>query len=91
MGNAAGSLEMTPGRDVKRPLSTYGHKQPPAPKLPPPPEEELEERFNIVLVRTEQNIPLKWSTLTAQICHFLFVYVFSWLKVESMLKDFSMQ
>ncbi|XP_051737640.1 formin-like protein 1 isoform X2 [Ctenopharyngodon idella] len=55
MGNAAGSLEMTPGRDVKRPLSTYGHKQPPAPKLPPPPEEELEERFNIVL--NSMNLP----------------------------------
>ncbi|XP_016380552.1 formin-like protein 1 [Sinocyclocheilus rhinocerous] len=55
MGNAAGSLEMSPGRDVKRPLSTYGQKQPPAPKLPLPPEEELEQRFNIVL--NSMNLP----------------------------------
>ncbi|XP_016146869.1 formin-like protein 1 isoform X2 [Sinocyclocheilus grahami] len=55
MGNAAGSLEMSPGRDVKRPLSTYGQKQSPAPKLPLPPEEELEQRFNIVL--NSMNLP----------------------------------
>lgn len=76
MGNAAGSLEMTPGRDVKRPLSTYGHKQPPAPKLPPPPEEELEERFNIVLVCTEQNIQLKWSTLTGVQLEYVIFFLF---------------
>ncbi|XP_073686720.1 formin-like protein 1 [Garra rufa] len=55
MGNAAGSLDMSPGRDVKRPLSTYGQKQPPAPKLPLPPEEELEERFSMVL--SSMNLP----------------------------------
>ncbi|XP_067291417.1 formin-like protein 1 [Pseudorasbora parva] len=55
MGNAAGSLEMTPEREARRPLSTYGQKQPPAPKLPPPPEEELEERFSIVL--NSMNLP----------------------------------
>ncbi|XP_051537954.1 formin-like protein 1 isoform X1 [Myxocyprinus asiaticus] len=55
MGNAAGSLEMSPGRDVKRPLSTYGQKQPPAPKLPLPSEEELEERFSIML--NSMNLP----------------------------------
>ncbi|KAG1944371.1 formin-like protein [Pimephales promelas] len=55
MGNAAGSLEMTPARDIKRPLSTYGQKQPPAPKLPPPPEDELEERFSTVL--NSMNLP----------------------------------
>uniref|UniRef100_A0A9J7ZHJ4 Formin-like protein 1 n=1 Tax=Cyprinus carpio carpio TaxID=630221 RepID=A0A9J7ZHJ4_CYPCA len=55
MGNAAGSLEMSPGRDVKRPLSTYGQKQPPAPKLPLPPEDELEERFSMVL--NSMNLP----------------------------------
>ncbi|XP_026056489.1 formin-like protein 1 [Carassius auratus] len=55
MGNAAGSLEMSPRRDVKRPLSTYGQKQPPAPKLPLPPEDELEERFSMVL--NSMNLP----------------------------------
>ncbi|XP_058620590.1 formin-like protein 1 [Onychostoma macrolepis] len=55
MGNAAGSLDMSPGRDVKRPLSTYGQKQPPAPKLPLPPEDELEERFTMVL--NSMNLP----------------------------------
>ncbi|KAI7792904.1 formin-like protein 1, partial [Triplophysa rosa] len=51
-GNAAGSLEMSPARDVKRPFSA---KQAQAPKLPIPPEEELEERFNIVL--NSMNLP----------------------------------
>ncbi|KAA0704518.1 Formin-like protein 1 [Triplophysa tibetana] len=55
MGNAAGSLEMSTARDVKRPFSAYGTKQAPAPKLPIPPEEELEERFNIVL--NSMNLP----------------------------------
>ncbi|KAK7123411.1 hypothetical protein R3I93_021740 [Phoxinus phoxinus] len=55
MGNAAGSLEMTPVRDIKRPLSTYGQKPPPAPKLPPPPEDELEERFSSLL--NSMNLP----------------------------------
>ncbi|XP_052398069.1 formin-like protein 1 [Carassius gibelio] len=64
MGNAAGSLEMSPGRDVKQPLSTYGQKQPPAPKLPLPPEEELEERFNIVL--NSMNLPADKVKLLCQ-------------------------
>nr|XP_009295890.3 LOW QUALITY PROTEIN: formin-like protein 1 [Danio rerio] len=55
MGNAAGSLEMSPVREIKRPLSTYGQKPPAAPKLPQPSEEELEERFSIVL--NSMNLP----------------------------------
>lgn len=46
---------MSPARDVKRPFSTYGTKRAQAPKLPIPPEEELEERFNIVL--NSMNLP----------------------------------
>ena len=63
MGNAAaGSLEQQPaeGREARNsvggaagmsdPTPTLQKKQPAPPKLPMPPEEELEERFNVVLV-----------------------------------------
>lgn len=63
MGNAAGSgLEHEPaeGREARNSVSaasamndsapTLQKKQPPQPKLPMPPEKELEERFNTVLV-----------------------------------------
>lgn len=63
MGNAAaGGLEQEPseGREARNsalvvptmsdPTPTLQKKQPPPPKLPMPPEEELEERFNVVLV-----------------------------------------
>ncbi len=56
MGNAAGGLEEVDGPEVKG--STGGSTVAPSPpkkkcapaKLPMPPEEELEERFSVVLV-----------------------------------------
>lgn len=63
MGNAAaGGLEQEPaeGREARNsvgaasgmsdPTPALQKKQPAPPKLPMPPEEELEERFNVVLV-----------------------------------------
>lgn len=58
MGNAAaGGLEQEPGENsagaplgMSDPTPTLQKKQPAPPKLPVPPEEELEERFNVVLV-----------------------------------------
>lgn len=63
MGNAAaGGLEQEPAevREARNsvggasgmsdPTPTLQKKQPAPPKLPMPPEEELEERFNVVLV-----------------------------------------
>lgn len=63
MGNAAaGGSEQEPadGREARSsagsasgmsdPTPTLQKKQPAPPKLPVPPEEELEERFNVVLV-----------------------------------------
>ncbi|XP_068560561.1 formin-like protein 1 [Cebidichthys violaceus] len=68
MGNAAaGSLEQEPseGREARNsvggasgmsdPTPTLQKKQPAPPKLPMPPEEELEERFNVVL--SYMNLP----------------------------------
>nr|XP_046272579.1 formin-like protein 1 [Scatophagus argus] len=68
MGNAAaGSLEPEPaeGREARNsvgaasgmsnPTPTLQKKQPAPPKLPMPPEEELEERFNVVL--SYMNLP----------------------------------
>lgn len=51
MGNAAGGLEQPEGTEagVNPTLSTIKKKTAP-PKLPMPPEDELEERFNVVLV-----------------------------------------
>lgn len=63
MGNAAaGGLEQEPteGREARNSVGAASgvsdhtpalpKKQPAPPKLPMPPEEELEERFNVVLV-----------------------------------------
>lgn len=62
MGNVAGGLEQeqAEGREARNSVgagsgmsdhtSTLQRKQPAPPKLPMPPEEELEERFNVVLV-----------------------------------------
>lgn len=46
MGNAAGSSEEPEGREAKTPPGSQGR----AAKLPMPPEEELELRFDTVLV-----------------------------------------
>lgn len=60
MGNAVGGIEQADGREAKHsvgsgtglsdPTPTLQKKQPAPPKLPVPPEEELEERFSVVLV-----------------------------------------
>uniref|UniRef100_A0AAX7TE20 Formin-like 1a n=1 Tax=Astatotilapia calliptera TaxID=8154 RepID=A0AAX7TE20_ASTCA len=57
MGNAAGSLEVSQGKDGKPsgPGSTGPQRQTAGAKLPMPPEEELEERFNAVL--NTMNLP----------------------------------
>lgn len=51
MGNAAGGTEQPEGTEagVNPTLGTIKKKTPP-PKLPMPPEDELEERFSVVLV-----------------------------------------
>ncbi|XP_064806997.1 formin-like protein 1 [Oncorhynchus masou masou] len=59
MGNAAGSMDVPPGKEVKTvsapPGSGAPQKQAAGPKLPMPAEEELEERFNAVL--NSMNLP----------------------------------
>ncbi|XP_066554578.1 formin-like 1b isoform X2 [Amia ocellicauda] len=60
MGNAAGSMELSSqGKETKMvtsaPAASPPQKQPPPPKLPMPGEEELEERFNVVL--NSMNLP----------------------------------
>lgn len=58
MGNAAaGGLEQEPTENsvgaapgMSDPTPALQKRQPAPPKLPMPPEEELEERFNVVLV-----------------------------------------
>ncbi|XP_061087308.1 formin-like protein 1 isoform X2 [Conger conger] len=59
MGNAAGSMELPLGRESKSGAGTLTpagpQKQPAPPKLPMPGEEELEERFNVVL--NSMNLP----------------------------------
>ncbi|XP_028311559.1 formin-like protein 1 [Gouania willdenowi] len=77
MGNAvAGAMEQEPpeGREARSiagttlamsdPSSTLQKKQHTAPKLPMPPEEELEERFNVVL--SSMNLPPDKLTLLSQ-------------------------
>ncbi|XP_042364118.1 formin-like protein 1 [Plectropomus leopardus] len=59
MGNAAGSMEVPQGKEGKAasapPGSTGSQKKTVAPKLPMPPEEELEQRFGAVL--NTMNLP----------------------------------
>lgn len=54
MGNAAGGMEVPLSKEGKAatlPTGSTGSQKPPAGlKLPMPPEDELEERFNAVLV-----------------------------------------
>lgn len=56
MGNAAGGLEQMEGQEAKgstggiNPTPSMPKKKCAPPKLPMPPEEELEERFSVVLV-----------------------------------------
>lgn len=51
MGNAAGSTEVPQGKEGKTASASPGsRKQSKEPKLPMPPEGELEERFGAVLV-----------------------------------------
>lgn len=56
MGNAVGGLEQMEGQENKGstggiyPTPSLPKKKSAPPKLPMPPEEELEERFNVVLV-----------------------------------------
>lgn len=54
MGNAAGSMEFPMGKEGKTvsfpPGSETPQKQEVGPKIPMPAEEELDERFNVVLV-----------------------------------------
>ncbi|KAK2829645.1 hypothetical protein Q7C36_017635 [Tachysurus vachellii] len=65
MGNAAGGLEQPEGTEagVNPTLSTIKKKTAP-PKLPMPPEDELEERFNVVL--SSMNLPPDKMTLLSQ-------------------------
>ncbi|KAJ8251784.1 hypothetical protein GJAV_G00225400 [Gymnothorax javanicus] len=59
MGNAAGSTEQAVASDSRTPVAvpspTPLQKHAAAPKLPIPPEDELEERFNLVL--SSMNLP----------------------------------
>ncbi|XP_015256400.1 PREDICTED: formin-like protein 1 [Cyprinodon variegatus] len=60
MGNAAGSSEISQGRDIKEttitsPECTGPQKQTAGPKLPMPPDKELEERFSAAL--NTMNLP----------------------------------
>ncbi|KAM3591799.1 uncharacterized protein V6R79_007705 [Siganus canaliculatus] len=59
MGNAAGGVEAPQGKEAKAvsgpPISTGSQKQTKGPKLPMPPEEELEQRFSAVL--NTMNLP----------------------------------
>ncbi|XP_049336227.1 formin-like protein 1 isoform X3 [Astyanax mexicanus] len=67
MGNAAGGMDVSPGREVKGPQSSFspgGLKQPLTPKLPLPPEEELEEKFSLVL--NSMNLPPDKAELLCQ-------------------------
>uniref|UniRef100_A0A8C8EKH4 Formin-like 1a n=1 Tax=Oncorhynchus tshawytscha TaxID=74940 RepID=A0A8C8EKH4_ONCTS len=68
MGNAAGSMDVPPGKEVKTvsapPGSGAPQKQAASPKLPMPAEEELEERFNAVL--NSMNLPPDKVTILCQ-------------------------
>lgn len=55
MGNAAGSMELPHARQGRSTPAATGPQRPaPGPRLPMPPEEELEERFGAALVSGAQ-------------------------------------
>ncbi|XP_060758045.1 formin-like protein 1 [Neoarius graeffei] len=66
MGNAAGSLEQPEGTEagINPTLGYTIRKKTAPPKLPMPPEDELEERFNVVL--SSMNLPPDKMTLLSQ-------------------------
>ncbi|KAI7803152.1 putative formin-like protein 1 [Triplophysa rosa] len=70
MGNAAGGLEQMEGQESKGstggiyPTPSIPKKKSAPPKLPMPPEEELEERFNVVL--SSMNLPPDKMKLLSQ-------------------------
>lgn len=102
MGNAAaGGLEQEPaeGREARNsvgaasgmsdPAPALQKKQPAPPKLPMPPEEELEERFNVVL--SYMNLPpdklmllsqydneKKWELVCDQVRPFSLLLIMTW-------------
>lgn len=82
MGNAAaGGLEQEPAENsvgaasgMSDPTPTLQKKQPAPPKLPMPPEEELEERFNVVLVSGRKGD--KKAVFTFLVCIYNVSYAF---------------
>ncbi|KAK7167967.1 hypothetical protein R3I94_002126 [Phoxinus phoxinus] len=70
MGNAAGGLEQMEGQEAKgstggsNPIPSPPKKKCAPPKLPMPPEEELEERFSVVL--SSMNLPPDKMKLLSQ-------------------------
>lgn len=76
MGNAAaGGLEQEPAENsagsasgMSDPAPVLQKKQPAPPKLPMPPEEELEERFNVVLVSDGKGLYAPGVNFQCSIC-----------------------
>ncbi|XP_017348031.1 formin-like protein 1 [Ictalurus punctatus] len=65
MGNVAGGLEQPEGTEAGvHPTMGTIKKKTPTPKLPIPPDDELEERFNVVL--SSMNLPPDKMTLLSQ-------------------------
>lgn len=70
MGNAPGGLEQDEGQETKgstggiNPTPSLTKKKSAPPKLPMPPEEELEERFNVVLVSLLYTAMKTYKTVT---------------------------
>lgn len=79
MGNAAaGGLEQEPAENsagsasgMSDPAPVLQKKQPAPPKLPMPPEEELEERFNVVLVSDGKGLYAPPACDVCDVKHFI--------------------